>query len=76
MNLGTIEGGVAANVIAEEAHARLSIRIAAGEPAAVENILLDAIQKAGEELEVDFLYGYGPVYIDSDVPGKRYKYEY
>jgi acetylornithine deacetylase len=64
---------VAANVIAEEAHAIVSIRIADGEPAAVEKILLDAIQKAGQELEVEFIAGYGPVYIDSDVPGKKYK---
>lgn len=69
LNFGTIEGGVAGNVIAEDATARLSIRIADGEPAEVEKILLDAIQKGGEELDVKFTAGYGPVYIDSDVPG-------
>jgi acetylornithine deacetylase len=71
LNFGTIEGGVAPNVIAEEARAAVSIRIADGEPAAVEKILLDAIQKAGEELDVEFITGYGPIYIDSDVPGKK-----
>ncbi|PMD24819.1 Zn-dependent exopeptidase [Hyaloscypha hepaticicola] len=69
LNFGTIEGGVAANVIAEEARAAVSMRIASGEPAAVEKVILDAIQKAGEELDVKFLASYGPVHIDSDVPG-------
>jgi acetylornithine deacetylase len=73
LNFGTIEGGVAANVIAEEAYAEVSIRIADGEPAVIEKILLDAIQKAGQELDVTFLAGYGPVYIDSDIPGKEHK---
>ena len=50
----------------------MSIRIADGEPAAVEKVLLDAISKAGQELDVKFLAGYGPIYIDSDVPGKTY----
>ena len=71
LNFGTIEGGVAANVIAEEARAAVSIRIADGEPADVEKVLLDAIQKAGQELDVKFVPGYGPIYIDSDVPGKK-----
>ncbi|KAN0122602.1 Zn-dependent exopeptidase [Hyaloscypha variabilis] len=69
LNFGTIEGGVAANVIAEEARAQVSIRIADGDPADVEKVLLDAIQKAGQELDVEFHPGYGPIYIDSDVPG-------
>ena len=71
MNLGVISGGVAANVIAEEAHAQISIRIADGVPADVEKILLEAISKAGEELDVEFRAGYGPIHIDSDVPGRR-----
>ncbi|KAE9381364.1 Zn-dependent exopeptidase [Stipitochalara longipes BDJ] len=69
LNFGTIEGGVAANVIAEEARAGVSIRIADGTPADVEKVLLDAIKKAGQELDVTFIPGYGPIYIDSDVPG-------
>jgi acetylornithine deacetylase len=73
LNIGTIEGGVAANVIAEEARATVSIRIADGEPAAIQKVLLDVIQKAGQELDVQFSGGYGPVHIDSDVPGKKDK---
>jgi acetylornithine deacetylase len=69
LNIGQIEGGVAANVIAEDAYAKISIRIADGEPAAIEKIVLDTIQKAGEELDVKFNGGYGPVHVDSDIPG-------
>lgn len=72
LNIGKIEGGVAANVIAEEAIAKISIRIADGTPAAVEKIVRDAIEKAGgEDLDVYVSEGYGPVYIDSDVEGKE-----
>jgi acetylornithine deacetylase len=71
LNFGTIEGGVAPNVIAEEARAAVSIRIADGEPDVVEKVLFDAIQKAGQELDVKFIPGYGPIHIDSDVPGEK-----
>jgi len=71
LNFGTIEGGVAANVIAEEARASVSFRIADGEPANTERVILEAIEKAGQELDVTFNPGYGPIYIDSDVPGKQ-----
>ncbi|RFU26715.1 hypothetical protein B7463_g9625, partial [Scytalidium lignicola] len=69
LNLGRVEGGVAANVIAEEAFADIAIRIAAGTPATVKEVLLEAIQQTGQELDVEFGWGYGPVYIDSDVEG-------
>lgn len=71
LNIGKIEGGVAANVIAEEASAQISIRIAEGSPAVVTKIILDTIHKAGEILDVTISQGYGPVYIDSDVKGKQ-----
>ena len=61
-------------MIAEQAHAQVSIRIADGEPADVEKILLEAISKTGEELDVEFKAGYGPIYIDSDVPGRKERY--
>jgi len=69
MNIGKIEGGVAANVIPENAQANIAIRIADGSPAAVEKICMDAIKRTGEEFDVEVRYGYGPVYIDSDVKG-------
>jgi acetylornithine deacetylase len=71
LNIGRIEGGVAANVIAEDAYAKISIRIADGTPAVVEKVILDTLQKTGEEFDVTFSQGYGPVDIDSDIEGKR-----
>lgn len=70
LNIGRLEGGVAANVIAEDAKANIAIRIADGTPEAVHKILLDAIEKTGEELDVSFSSGYGPVFLNSDVEGK------
>lgn len=70
LNIGEMEGGVAANVIAENARAKVMIRIADGSVTTIEKIVLDTLQGADEELEVTFKGGYGPVYIDSDVPGK------
>lgn len=70
LNIGRIEGGVAANVIAENASAKIAIRIAEGEPEVIKKIILDTLDRTGQEVEVKFGGGYGPVYIDSDVPGK------
>jgi len=69
LNIGRMEGGVAPNVIAEEAYANIAIRIADGEPEVIEKIILDTLNTVGQELDVKFNGGYGPVYIDSDVPG-------
>ena len=68
-----MEGGVAGNVIAEEAEAQLQIRIADGEPAEVEKAILEALGKLDEELDASFTPGYGPVDIDHDVEGKFLK---
>jgi acetylornithine deacetylase len=70
LNIGRMEGGVAGNVIPEDASAKVTLRIADGTPEEVQKILLEAIRKTGETLDVDFHLGYGPVYIDSDVEGK------
>ncbi|SLM36936.1 acetylornithine deacetylase [Lasallia pustulata] len=70
LNIGRMEGGVAGNVIAETARAQIQVRIAAGSAEKSKKIVLDAIQKVDERLEVSFVSeGYGPVYIDSDVEG-------
>jgi acetylornithine deacetylase len=73
LNIGRMEGGVAGNVIAEEATAQLQIRIAAGEPADVEKVILEALEKLEEEFDVNFTPGYGPVDIDHDVKGELLK---
>ena len=75
VNVGMIEGGVAANVIPKHASAKLGIRMAAGTQAdgaervrkAIEDILehVDA-----EALTLHWTGGYGPVECDCDVDGK------
>ncbi|KAI9839603.1 MAG: hypothetical protein M1819_002229 [Sarea resinae] len=70
LNIGRMEGGVAANVIPGYAEAEVAVRIAAGEVAEIEKSMLDAINAGGHELEVKFASNkYGPVHVDSDVKG-------
>lgn len=72
LNIGRMEGGVAGNVIAETAQAQIQIRIADGSAAESKKIVLDAVRKVDDRLEVNFLSeGYGPVDIDSDVEGMQ-----
>ncbi|KAF7188302.1 putative carboxypeptidase [Pseudocercospora fuligena] len=80
-NLGRIEGGVAANVIAESATASITVRVAAGEPKDLEKAITKAVHHSvkgfledhlepEDVIDVDFATrGYGPVDIDADVPG-------
>jgi acetylornithine deacetylase len=69
LNVGTINGGVAANVIAEEAVATVQIRIAAGEPEDIKNLIMEAAYKLAEPFDLEFTSGYGPIDIDHDVEG-------
>lgn len=81
VNLGRIEGGVAANVVAERAEANIAIRIAAGTPEQIKAEITKAVELALETfldedtkledvVELDFpSAGYGPIDIDHDVPG-------
>lgn len=78
VNVGKISGGVAANVIPEEAHADLAIRIAGGEPADTTEIIREAVKRAtaplierrGGNVEVkQTITGYPTVDIDTDIPG-------
>lgn len=80
-NLGKIEGGVAANVIAQSASAKIAIRIAEGTPEMIEEAMTDVVHKAIQPYLTDDLKpqdvidldfggnGYGPIDIDHDVPG-------
>jgi acetylornithine deacetylase len=77
VNVGKIEGGVAANVVAEHASAEIAIRIAAGTPKAIEDIIDKAfkhiktkVEKAGGEFSVTYSEeAYGPVLLDTDIDG-------
>ena len=57
LNIGRISGGVAANVIAEEAHAAIGIRIAAGDAEYVKHLVSETIKAVGKDLELDFSEG-------------------
>ncbi|KAI7689032.1 Zn-dependent exopeptidase [Hortaea werneckii] len=80
-NLGRIEGGVAANVVAQDAMANIAVRIAEGTPAFIKKEIVKAVHSAvksflDDDMEAEDVIGlefpsagYAPVDIDSDVPG-------
>lgn len=81
VNIGKIEGGVAANVVAESASANIAIRIAAGTPVVVKDEMTKAVHlamqsfldegmKPEDVIDLNFSESaYGPISIDADVPG-------
>lgn len=75
INVGQMEGGVAANVIAEEASALFAVRIASGSPEKIKSAAMEAVNAIAEsyptaEIEIDFPgSGYGPIDIDHDIEG-------
>jgi acetylornithine deacetylase len=77
MNFGRIEGGVAANVVAETASANIATRLAAGTPDVVKGLIINALkdvkataQQQGGDLDIDWASeGYAPVDIDCDLEG-------
>ncbi|KAL1304655.1 hypothetical protein AAFC00_003616 [Neodothiora populina] len=79
INLGRIDGGVAANVVAETASAKIAVRIAAGTPEGIKANITKAITAAVKEYQsrdddevIEFQWasaGYAPVDIDHDVEG-------
>jgi acetylornithine deacetylase len=77
MNFGRIDGGVAANVVAETAEARIAVRLAAGTSGLVRGQIIEHlkdvktnVEDQGGELELEWSgEGYPPVNIDCDVEG-------
>ena len=71
LNIGQIQGGVAGNVMAESAIARIGIRIAGGDIETVKTRIMNAVKSIdADKLQVNFVGGgYGPVDIDHDVEG-------
>lgn len=67
-NIGRVEGGVAANVIAEEAVAQIAIRVAA-DAEKVKKVAKKALLGVTPDLVLEFKASYDPVPIDSDVDG-------
>ena len=54
LNIGQLSGGIAANVIAEEAEAKILIRIAAGSPGTIKQLVSEAVKAVNKDLEIDF----------------------
>jgi acetylornithine deacetylase len=77
MNFGRIQGGVAANVVAETASANIATRLAASTPSDVKDLIVKALkdikasaQEQGGDLDIDWVSdGYAPVDIDCDIEG-------
>lgn len=77
MNFGRIEGGVAANVVAETATAKMATRLAAGTPEVVKGLIINALKhvregavQQGGDLDIEWASdGYAPVDIECDIEG-------
>ncbi|KAK9475239.1 uncharacterized protein V1510DRAFT_410427 [Dipodascopsis tothii] len=67
LNVGTLDGGVAANVVSAKASAGIAVRVAADMPAVVEK--MQAVVDAVDNVELDITLTYDPVILDYDVPG-------
>jgi acetylornithine deacetylase len=70
LNVGQIEGGVAPNVIAQNASATVLVRVASDDLDEIKTRIEKAVSAASPWLDVNFLSpGIRPVHIDSDVEG-------
>lgn len=77
LNVGTVFGGAAANVVAETANSTIAVRLAGGSPSKVEREIekalapvIEEVEKAGGKIEFESRNkGYGPVDMDCDVEG-------
>jgi acetylornithine deacetylase len=70
LNVGQIEGGVAPNVIPQNATATAAVRVAVEDIVGIKQQIAKAVAAVSPWLEVDFLSGgIGPVRIDADIEG-------
>ncbi|ETS85840.1 hypothetical protein PFICI_03865 [Pestalotiopsis fici W106-1] len=69
LNVGTIAGGVAANVIPASANATILVRIGGGKVSEIQEILRNEILRVAPTLDVEFLNGWGTVTLDTDIDG-------
>jgi acetylornithine deacetylase len=71
LNVGTISGGVAPNVVPEDASATALVRLAVDDPAPVKQLITQAALEASPWLQVEFsTYAIGPVTTDYDIEGE------
>lgn len=72
VNVGYMQGGVAANVVPEHAEATVAFRLAGGPIEKVHGVIENAIRGADPEGLLDMVFsqpGYAPVELDCDVDG-------
>ena len=70
LNIGTIQAGVAGNVVAAHAKAQIAIRIGGGTVDEVKDIISTTIREVNPSLKLKWSgNGYGPVKCDTDIKG-------
>lgn len=77
VNIGRMEGGVAANVVAESANATIAMRLAGSDPKHVRGLIMETLKgtiesakEQGGKLGIEWASeGYGPVDMECDVKG-------
>jgi acetylornithine deacetylase len=69
VNIGKMQGGLAANVIPEYSEAECAMRLAGGTIEQVRGIVSNAIKTADKDLDFEFSQGYGPVEMDGGIEG-------
>ena len=76
LNIGTVQAGVATNVVPAEARADVAVRLAAGTPDEAREIIRLAVEKATADVDADVVVdfsthreSYPPQDLDTDVPG-------
>ncbi|KAK4201675.1 hypothetical protein QBC40DRAFT_51463 [Triangularia verruculosa] len=74
VNIGVLEGGVAANVIPKSASAKLAIRVASGSQKEGHKDVIAKVEKIlketdGDALSSEWFGGYGPVKCECEVEG-------
>ena len=70
LNIGTIQGGVAGNVVAAHAKAQVAIRVGGGTVDEVRSVITTAVKELDPRIQVQWSgNGYGPVICDTDING-------
>jgi acetylornithine deacetylase len=74
VNIGRMQGGVAANVVPEHAEAEVAVRLAGGTPEGAREIIEKAVREAngGGDGDVEVVFtgpAYPPQDLDADIPG-------
>ena len=70
LNIGTVQGGVAGNVVAAHAKAQVAIRVGGGTIDEVRSVISTAVKEVDPRVQIQWSgNGYGPVICDTDIDG-------